>query len=350
MIKTLAASIVAILLLPSLARAEDFWGTMSQYPEKSSAPLMASSGVDLERVNIVWSDGNCQRGSCSPQSTFHGHKNYFWKHYDELFLSRARVGIKIIPTLYGSTAKYSGSLHFFPKADSKGFTYWRNFAAAAVLRYGPDGVFWKEHPRYKNYAVRWWEVWNEPNLPINNPSKTRPAKEYALFLKKASVAIRWARADAKIIFGGLAPSRSVSFLQEANLALAKASGAYNAVGLHPYDRTAGGVMSKTREMARATNKPLWINEIGWSTSDPLAPVSPLVVSSQQQASLLRESFGQMWQSRKDLGILGVFWYLWQDAEGPLYSKTEWDSFCGLTGAWQIAKPSLAAYKEITTSL
>ena len=61
------------------------------------------------------------------------------------------------------------------------------YLRALVLRYGPAGSFWDQHPELPRRPQRDWQIWNEPHLDFYWSTKGRRrnawAPEYARLLK-----------------------------------------------------------------------------------------------------------------------------------------------------------------------
>ncbi len=62
----------------------------------------------------------------------------------------------------------------------------RRKARQNVQRYGPQGTFWKENKDADpNSAIRYWEIWNEPNIefltPPDDPNGMLRTEFYAMF-------------------------------------------------------------------------------------------------------------------------------------------------------------------------
>jgi hypothetical protein len=127
-----------------------------------------------------------------------------------------------------------------------------------------------------------WEVWNEPN----DPSFWQPAPnaaQYAAMLRAAYRSIKSLDPDATVL-GGSIVFNDRKYLDR--LYAAGARGYFDALSLHPYATGAIGptdpdaahsgyfsflltVPQMEQEMAKHgdPNKPIWITEMGWPTSE-----------------------------------------------------------------------------------
>jgi hypothetical protein len=160
-----------------------------------------------------------------------------------------------------------------------------------------------------------WEIWNEEDDSLWWASGPEPAA-YASLLEAAYPAIKAADPSAKVVLGGLT-GNNYEFL--AQLYAHGAKGSFDAVGVHtdlicntvsPYDilrngrtdqrinrwaflgyRTVHEVM-----LANGDDKPIWMTELGWSTSTQEcefgagAGRGPAGVSPQTQATFLAQAY------------------------------------------------------------
>ena len=78
---------------------------------------------------------------------------------------------------------------------------YREKVRAAVERYGPGGSLWKEHQGVRPLPIRYWQIWNEPNIEFLNPGQSGLLRTqvYAKLLKAASEEIRKADPGARNI-------------------------------------------------------------------------------------------------------------------------------------------------------
>jgi hypothetical protein len=172
---------------------------------------------------------------------------------------------------------------------------WRNQVKKMVERYGPNGTLWKENPQVKALPVRYWEIWNEPNIEFLNPPKEMTRIQlYAEVLKAASEEIRKLDPEAKIIAfntsGGVStglPSPDGyaaqvqyygwrRFIKETTQITGYSC--YDAIGLHPYSMPmgpeAGGVvkgldlLKEVTTEQRSGDKQIWFTEVGYPIEYP----------------------------------------------------------------------------------
>lgn len=291
----------------------------------------------------------------------HHYSDPVWRaRIDRMFQQTAARGIVVLPYLYG----LNGSQRFpAPPVWTTPGNNWDAFVHSVVQRYGYNGTFWAENPSLPYHPVGAWEVWNEPNLPENNPdlpgdSDVHP-QHYARFLTHSSALIRSAQAarsatPTQVLFGGLfspllADSLSVSdFLSRAKTVEAEGvqvGAAFNALSLHPYSFK-GGVaklqehVTSARDALTATfgGKGLWITELGWPVSGGDA-----AVTEQQQSDYLAGSFNWLRSVAGSKGIHLVVWYAYRDDP----CNPSWDAHAGLRRSDGSFRPAWHAFQTQT---
>jgi hypothetical protein len=265
------------------------------------------------------------------------------KKIEDLFRYTAERGIVVLPYLYGRPE--SGSQQFPTEAEWKPQgNKWETFVYGIVQRFGYNGTFWSENPNLPYHPVGAWEVWNEPNLPVNNPGGASAQPEnYARFLNRTSKAVRSAQASmsstsTQVVFGGLYSQGGMSvgeFLKKASN-VAETGSEFDALSLHPYSFT-GGVAGFQANVngARSNlnsyfgNKSLWLTEVGWNVkpwaeSDAAHPP----VSVEQQTQYLSESLSWIKAVASEKNIHLYVWYFYRDNG----TCTKWDCHTGLREA------------------
>lgn len=166
---------------------------------------------------------------------------------------------------------------------------WARFVALAVQRYKPGGT--------AGTHVRYWEVWNEPDLcQFWNGSP----QEYARLLKVAYLVIKHYDPEATVLWGGLAHYEQPDFLTVLVNTLAqdpmasRYNGFFDAAASHQYSASWQGYhyTKRIRDALAAVgwgHKPIWITESGVPVCDdypgPPCP-SPYRANPLEQASYI----------------------------------------------------------------
>ncbi len=158
-----------------------------------------------------------------------------------------------------------------------------------------------------------WECWNEPNIEFFAGT----IAEFADLQKAMAVGVLRGDPEARVLFGGLAGA-DVPFLERC---YEQGVGPYfDIMAMHPYQWGTtfndGWFTTKVSSIRDALDrwgdrsKPIWLNELGWSTGDA-------GVTEDVQARLLV----QCYVTALGLGHLGAeraFWFCVKDWGGPGY--------------------------------
>ena len=238
-----------------------------------------------------------------------------WGSYDEVVEAAAERSIHVLPIL-GASPCWAVPLRTpaddcsltFPAKDSD----FARFTRAAVARYGPGGSFWSARPQIDpRFAIRYWEVWNEPYLPSG--AQPVSAARYASVFEAASDAGRAQSPRTKWLFASaLTGTRQDGSTFDWLPAVADASPQIaenvGALSIHvyprsdpdkPFDATRGSVaVVAAFEESFAVKKPVWITELGLSACEEteiVTPCTPGETKAQREASkarLLTEAIGQ----------------------------------------------------------
>jgi hypothetical protein len=196
---------------------------------------------------------------------------------------------------------------------------------------------------YYEGRVRFWEIWNEPNL-VEGP-RIEPYL-YAPLLNDTYQAIKEDSPNAQILFGGLASAwdDSLGYLLQMYFEFDNSLGGvrpYDYFAIHPYPRVEEGpnpenymyaendpyheyILDKFLEQMYLHNdqyKLLWITEIGWNSSKglPNSPMcfDPVLVYETEQAAFLKPMFDilfdeiMLW-NYPNPAIEKVVWYQYMD--------------------------------------
>lgn len=209
-----------------------------------------------------------------------------------------------------------------------------------------------------------YEIWNEPN--IERFWSTGPdAAEYAALLAASHAVLREADPETLVVFGGLS-TNDYDFLEAAYDAGAK--GHFDVLATHPYPYCgssgpaavsySGGRISRDsftgyRELrasmlARGDDKPIWITEFGWNTSqvacDPGSGQWQGGVSEQAQAEHLTQALRIL---ESDPYVEVAIWYALRN---NVWSATpddpaEPEANFGLVRTDFAPKPAFYAFKD-----
>jgi hypothetical protein len=224
---------------------------------------LAATGATVARSDALWEAAE----PVPPIGTSH---HYDWSFADRIAGALAARGLRWLPIIDYS-APWAQSVPGKDHSPPSNPAAYGEYAAAFAARYGPGGAFWTAHPELHAQPVAAYEIWNEPDNPAFwNPAPNAAA--YAQLYAQARQAIRAVQPDAQVLVGGLTNPRG--FLPGMLAADPSLRGAIDGVAIHPYGRTPLLVLRSVRDARLALNSlglgsvPLWITELGWTTSPP----------------------------------------------------------------------------------
>jgi polysaccharide biosynthesis protein PslG len=309
--------------------------------------------VHSYRLNLLWSRVEWAPG------------RYNWKYYDALFLRAARADVRVLPVFLGSPAWVCNPncryhiLHYPPRTDRARKRFYR-FVYEAARRYGPNGYFWSDKGLPRAIRVKWFQVWNEPNIP--NYWNNAPSPEgYARLLKNAALAVKRADRDVRVLAAGLpystkrsssAPIPMPIFVRRM-LAVPGVASAVDGIAVHTYTPRVSGLfeyLNLARRAMRASlggaTKPLFITEFGWATGG----ASGVSTTPAKQAELLRSAYGQLLERHAAYRLQGAFWFSYMDRRPKPGAAAWFGWYTGLFDRNGRAKPSWREYTAVTGGL
>ena len=301
--------------------------------------VMHANGVQTIRIPVYWA-------TIQPDQD----KPLQFADLDRLVQTAAQARLTVLPTVLSTPAW--AALH----PDNPAISPPRNngdyaaFMTALVRRYGPNGAFWKAHPRTPQLPIRTWQVWNEPNLAIFWTAHPY-APTYVALLKAAYQAIKKADSGAKVMLAGL-PNQSWVALQ--NIYNAGGRPFFDIAAVHPYTHSPAEVLHivaiDRRVMAtnHDANKPVSLTETGWCT-DRFGTINQITwnTNPKQQATNLTHLFTALVRERNTLHVQSVYWFNWYSPED--HNTHGWEDYCGLRDRQNgktASKPALGAYAKI----
>lgn len=190
---------------------------------------------------------------------------------DRQVLGAARAGLRpLLVVGYGTPWATSDGGVFTTPSDPATFA---RFASAVAARYASSSAIWRDNGVAAPAGGVLYEIWNEPNAEFFLRDQQTAPQRYATLLLLAQRAIRSADPGARITVGGLVPVGAARFLAGVLRAEPALRREVDAIGWHPYERTAAAVVRITRQFRRTLDAlglasvPLDITEIGWSEEE-----------------------------------------------------------------------------------
>lgn len=334
---------------------------------EDSYQRMRASGATVVRIPVVWAH-HAVRQPANP--TDPADRAYRWSFLDEKVQRTVRNGMQPVLSIYnapGWAKPGSDEFHVRPSPAALG-----QFAEAAARRYSGAVA---DVPR-----VRYWQVWNEPNLRLYlDQAAGDAADRYREMVNATAEAVKRVNPDNLVIAGGLGPfggpgprdstngdygARPLPFMRsllcvtgQRRLRVTCAqpirfdiwahhpytSGAPGRSALRPGDASLGDMPEIKRILhaarrggvIQAPSPPaMWATEFSWDSSPP----DPEGVPLRLHARWVAEALHLMWR----VGISQATWFQLRD--NPLAPTP--------TGLWQsglyfsdgAAKPALQAFR------
>lgn len=229
---------------------------------------LAEAGVESVRVQFGWDVA--QPDPNAP---------HYWGRADTSVGGAADRGMSIMATVFGApdwARQYPGVVQSPPRKPAE----FAAFMKALVERYGPKGSYWKERTDVLKRPVRYWQIWNEPELSDHWWREGRwgsaDAKRYGALLRAAYRAVHKADPGAKVVLGGL-----TNFAWETLASLYRTGGIrgyFDVAALHMFPgkwRNVGVIVKRFRNVLNAnrdSRKPIWVTEMTWPAAEGRATV------------------------------------------------------------------------------
>jgi hypothetical protein len=251
-----------------------FAGDVEAAPAGTQAQVwdrLAEAGVESVRVQLSWQVARAERSW----------PNYYWGRSDASVGPPAARGMSVMATVIATpewAKQYPGVVQSPPRKPAE----YAAFLRALVERYGPKGSYWAEHPELPKRPVRYWQIWNEPELSDHWWRKgawgAAEAKRYGALLRASYRAVRKADPGAKVVLGGL-----TNMAWETLATLYRTGGVrgyFDVAAVHMFPgrwRNVGVIVKRFRSVLDAngdSRKPIWVTEMTWPAAEGRAGVPP----------------------------------------------------------------------------
>lgn len=299
--------------------------------------ILRNAGFGWARQQFAWRDIEPTPGG------------FDWRNADRMVDLLVTAGLEPVAVLRSAPAwALSEADRIVADAPPADFTDFARFAEAFAHRYG-------DH-------IRYYQIWDEPNIAPNWGNRHINPVEYAQMLRAVAPAIRRADADAVILAAALAPTvdrghlaiDEVHFLQR--MIAAGAALFFDVVAIQPFGFGVGphhprqqldtlnfsraALIRRTLVDAGLGNKPIWAVRYGWNRmlNSPWATVTPAA-----QAAYARAALDRAWREWPWLAAMG--WVIDQPNEAS--GMPSWGF--ALTSANGRPAPVFAALAEWQTA-
>lgn len=307
---------------------------------------MASAGVESVRSNVFWSSVEPSPGV------------YDFTGSDALVLAAAQHALSLLPiieltpTWASSAPAGSPNAGLYPPRDERTFAA---FMTAMVDRYGPHGTLWSSYPSLRRYAVRDWQMWNEPAGTYDwtpQPWTTT----YAPFLRAGYTAVHAADPGAKVALAAMVALNGPGLLPwlEAQALYQLGAGHYFDIMAINAFTSSDSVSASVRRSVRLVNevravmrqygdahKPVWVTEVTWPASRGKVLPQDLFgfeTTPSGQAKRLSAYYAYI-ATHRSAGISRAFWYTWASSYDSAITNglTPTFAYSGLT-QWTAGSP------------
>jgi hypothetical protein len=319
----------------------------SPHARQAALRAQAAAGVTTLRQYFDWARIERRSG------------RYDFREYDRLVLDAATRGIRVFPMLFNPPRFRSSA----PRRHARRGVYpprhnsdMARFAAAMARHYGPGGTLWQSHPQLGGRAVRTWQIWNEPNLPVYWASGVSP-RQYVRLTATVGAAIKGVDPGAEIVTAGIPNSTlpgAMTFSRfVTRMYKAGGKGAFDALAVHPYAVTDRGALLALKLARRLMDRNgdrdghIWITEIGWASG---GPPSSFRVGSRGQATRIERLLRGLGAARQSLGLSGVIYFKWRDTHLTRAIHNFWGHHTGLLTARGKRKPAYFAFRKAARAL
>ena len=362
----LVATLVAALLIPATASArrsvpQSFMGvSMDGSLLADEARLhsemrgMARSGVESVRAVFAWNRAQPVPNFYHlPPSEWGNYSNVggvptSFKETDAIVRSAALRRHSVLPVVMRSPGWLAVRREDGGASPPRSAAPFADYLRALVARYGPSGSYWTAHPELPRSPVRYWQIWNEMNLPKQWSVQPYFAA-YVSMLRASREAIRSVDPGGKIVLGAFA-NRSWKELER----LHRAGGRrlYDIAAVNIYTRHPTGVIRVLKRVRRSMarmgdgRKPVWLTEFGWTGRSDRRRRVPWDTTMRGQAARLTATYRLLARHRRSLRLGRAYWYTWISNKRSEFR--DWEARTGLrrlSGSRITSTPALTAYRR-----
>jgi hypothetical protein len=289
--------------------------------------LMAQSGVESVRTVFSWARAQPAEGVLPDLSAT-----------DKLVGLAARHNVELLPIVI-DTPDWAAkrAVQGAPPAHIGAYTA---FLRSLVLRYGPTGSFWAEHPELPRRPLRTWQIWNEPHLDFYWNSKGHSwARGYAPLLKASKSAIESVDRGATIVLAAMA---DFAWRHLDRLNRNRIRRHFDVAALNFFTSRPKNVMKAVRYFRRALargrekRKPIWITETTWPAARDRVPTPSAAwqrawyTTDEGMASQLAGMYRLAARKRRRFRLGRVYWYTWASSygDGDLFDYSGLNRYAG----------------------
>ncbi len=319
---------------------------------------MVSHGVETVRVAFSWAAAQPYRrfhevpaSEAARFTNVHGVPTDFTQT-DSLVLLASAYHLKLLPTILYAPGWDEGPNRSGAYGPPRRTGPFKAFLTALIKRYGPRGSFWAHNSA--GMPIRWWQIWNEPNLSYYWPQPF--AKSYVAVLRAAHSAIKRADPGAQVVLGALT-NAAWKFLGQVDSQPGAVS-AYDVISVNAFTAQPAGVIKYLSYVRRAAihdgarRKPIIASELSWSSGKGKTPQNYTWNTDEKgQARKISALLPMLAAKRRALNLTNFYYYTWMGAEARGNIAFDFAGLLRYDSQGRIhAKPALSAFGRGTLAL
>lgn len=317
------------LLVPASASArsvpQGFYGAVydgavthaSAGVQNAQFAQMARAGVESARTVFSWADAQPDEGGPIDLTAT-----------DQAVALAALHGMSLLPVVIYAPkwARADSSESASPPAKPSDYTA---YLQALAARYGSAGTFWAEHPELPRSPITYWQIWNEPHLPLYWDAPDWE-KGYGELLRASHSALQQTDPQARTVLAGLTGASWDAL--ESLYKLGDVKGAFDVAALQTYTGSATHLLQAVHlfrgVLARHGDSglPLWLTEMGWPAAKKRIKVPSyqrtITTTKLGMARRLLAGYSLLAHKRRAAGVRvsRVYWYTWSSPYTPSSQK------------------------------
>jgi polysaccharide biosynthesis protein PslG len=309
---------------------------------------LAEGGVESVRVLFNWEIA--QPTKTAPPD---------WRRNDMLVTSAVTHGMSILPVVEYAP-RWAKQFPDKPQSPPKNTIDYTAFLRACIQRYGPNGSFWRAHPKLPKRPIRQWQIWNEPEIKYHwyrtgSSWSKGDAVKYVALLRAARATVRRWDPGAKVVLAALSINswKNLDKLYKWTAIL----GQFDTAAVQAYSGTPSYIPTIMRNFRAALdahgakNIPIYVTEMTWPAAKGRANpkyqtgyMSGFVTDKNGQAKRLTEGYRILTGMRTQIKLLSVYWYTGVTKYATT-NEYEYSGLLTLTNNAPSARPSWFAYQR-----
>ncbi len=313
---------------------------------------LAATGVESVRVVFSWAQAQpYPNWSRVPETEFQDFLPYSvpttFAQSDEMVALAAAHHISVLPIVlyapyWDQLARATDGTFAIPRRDGP----YGAFLRLLVKRYGPNGGFWRAHPRLPKVPITMWQIWNEPNVYEYWPTRVSYAHRYVALLRAAHDAIKRADPSAQVVLAGLP---NYTWIELEKIYHAGGRGLFDLVAVHPYTKDPQGVITILDLVRQVMDRygdrhtGILLTELGWPSAvhHTVFPAD-YDTTERGQARKIAQMLPMLARNARRLRLRGFYYYDWESTDTTL-NPFSYAGLMTLRHGQVVEKPAYGAF-------